>query len=309
MRLGSAWPRAAFSDLDEPARDAAARTLAALSDGHLERAFRHYGELHELVVPRLDAATAQRLKESEPDARAVSAVVGLVGLWRELPDIDLDRESIVEIIALHAARDEVPEDERTLLTVADSRREAQREWLLEVLRAEGVPVSHWWRRLLRTSKGGLGDRATVQVRRGPLVIAEREPPEQPAPLLQRRELEVAAMESGTDLGIWKSGDRLSLRWHVDAPGRIAVLHAAVSGSQAELSIVLPAAEAELSPRRIGELVEVEGLIESVPGTTEHAMVVVWLPEVVPAHYLRDILVRRRLPPESRVWLYRYRVVD
>ena len=63
-----------------------------------------------------------------------SALLGLIGLWDELPDIDVERENLIELLAQHAATPpafDVPPPDG--LAHHDGVSAAQRAWLDQVL--------------------------------------------------------------------------------------------------------------------------------------------------------------------------------
>ncbi len=60
-------------------------------------------------------------------------------------------------------------------------------------------------------------------------------------------------------------------------------------------------------RRAFEVVEVAGELTVVPDGPEQGLLCVWVPELLPPAWLQRALSTERLPPDSRAWLYRYRV--
>jgi hypothetical protein len=60
-------------------------------------------------------------------------------------------------------------------------------------------------------------------------------------------------------------------------------------------------------RRQNELVEVVGELSAVSGCSEHGLVVLWGPELLPPSWAAEVVARRRLPPAARVFLYHYTV--
>ena len=115
-----------------------------------------------------------------------------------------------------------------------------------------------------------------------------------------------APDSCTDLGEFQAGDRLTLQWQNPLPGQVAVLHAVGDEQQAELSVLVPQLESESVPRRHHEIIEVVGELSHVPAAF-HALLILWVPELVPPRWVSEVLVRHSLPPDARVWRYRYEV--
>ena len=303
---------------EEEARDLLARAQAGLLDEHPVGARRSLRRLHGLLVPVLDHALPD-VADLGADEAALSAGIGLVGLYRDLPDVDVERERPLDLLLHHAARaDGVPGDLdgaafAPLHGNDESAVETQWQAIDVLLAAEPLPRSRWWRRLTRGAAGPLGplgDRARVQVVRGAAIVLDRPPPE------AEGEGEVAqpgpagpAEVDHTDLGALRAGDRMTLQVPMPLPGRIAVFHAVGDEHEAELSLVLPGLAGEDALRRAYEVVEVVGELAAVPGTTKHGMVVVWAPELLPPGWVQRVLRERRLPPDARAWLYRYRLAD
>ena len=247
-------------------------------------------------MPALDEA----LLRERPDAgEALSAGAGPLGLWRGLRGLGIEQAPAAELLLFYAALADETEDSLSPVLTAEAQEE---QWAqLEArLRGEPLPRPSWWRRLARSGAGGLGDRARLQVQRGALIVLERLPP-------PPEEADADLFE--TDLGELAAGDRLTLQLPAPLPGRIAVLHAVGDEEEAELSVLLPASAAEEAPRRALEVIEVSGEVEPVAGTGERSLIVLWAPELLPAGWYRQVAPRRRLPPEARLWRYRYRVGD
>ncbi len=303
-RLHSGWRPIVSSAVAEQARDCVARAQAALLDEHDSGALRQILCLHDLLVPPLDAwVRSQAAKSGQDDGQAVamSAALGLFGLWNELPDIDVERESIEELLVFHAAHVDssfFPDGQGTALVP---------EQLEAALRKLPRPRSRFWRRLARRASGSLGDRGYITVQRGSTVVLERPPALSGS--------EPAAAESGneessdycSDLGELRAGDRLTLRFAMPLPGQLAVLHAAGDGYEAELALLLPQSVSEAVVRRHQEIVEVAGEIFAVPHCPEHGLCVLWGPELLPPSWGREVVLRRQVPPQARVFLYRYTV--
>jgi hypothetical protein len=91
------------------------------------------------------------------------------------------------------------------------------------------------------------------------------------------------------------------------PGKLAVVHATGDGYEAELSLLLPQDPSEAVTRRHHEIVEVVGELQAVPHYLEHGLIVIWGPELMPQSWANEVVVRRLLPSESRVFRYRYTV--
>ncbi len=302
------------SAVEEEAKDLLCRAQAALLDEHPGAARRSLRRLHELLVPALDQAFARTDKgcvENEESGGALSAGIGFPGLHGELPDLDVEREHPLELLVGYAARaGDVAFQAGCMSAMADDLAFAPvlsgdteglaAQWaaIEALLEAAPLPRSRFWRRLFRGIAGPLGDRARVQVVRGAAVVLDRPP------------LEAAGPVSGdprTDLGEFWDGDRMMLQLPMPLPGRVAVFHGAGNESEAELTLILPTLLGEDTPRRAHEVVEVVGELFAVAGKSEHGMVVVWTPELLPAGWVLRTLRERRLPPDSRAWLYRYRV--
>ena len=68
-------------------------------------------------------------------------------------------------------------------------------------------------------------------------------------------------------------------------------------------------------RRQHEVVEVVGELSAPPGApgspgptaAEHSLIVLWAPEVMPSRFALDVVERRRVPPDARLWRYVYSV--
>ena len=71
-------------------------------------------------------------------------------------------------------------------------------------------------------------------------------------------------------------------------------------------MLLPQLDSESGPRRHHEIIEVVGELSHVAGAS-HALLILWVPELVPPRWVQEVLVRRALPPEARVWRYHYEV--
>jgi hypothetical protein len=272
-------------ELEDQARDLLCRVQAALADEHRAGALRGLKALHELVVPELDRrlhAVMGRAAEA-----ALSSGVGLIGLWDELLDLDVERAVVAELLIRHAAGFEGEED----------AEDAARQWAGLEARLSGrpMPVRRWWRRMCLQAAGPFGDRARVLVQRGAVVVLDRPP---------------SPAESGwreTDLGTLQTGDRLTLQVQAPLPGRLGVLHGVGDGAEAEMEVLFPLMPAEEAPRRALEVVEVAGEVAAVPGAREQSLVVLWAPELVPPSWVYLGLARGRLLPEVRVWRYRYEI--
>lgn len=304
---GLAWQAAtlALRGVEEEAKTLATRAQAALLDDHLEGALRSFLQLHELLVPAADAwvaAHAARVGSSGPPP--LSSAAGLIELWQDLPDLDCERGSISEALLGHAAEsggdldpDGDEDDELFALALDAPTLVRQAAWLQSRLRALPVPRSRYFRRLARRARGGLGDRARVVIQRGPTTVLERLPaPEQTPP----------SGSFTTYLGSFQHGDRLTLQWQNPLPGQVAILHAVGDEQDAELTVLVPEHESESAPRRHHEIIEVVGELLHLPGAT-HALVILWVPELVPPRWVQDVLARKALPPDARIWRYRYEV--
>ena len=280
----------------EAARDAVAGAQAALLDDHVLGAQRQMLRLYDLLVPPLDAWMHERLTGRISDgAASVSAAAGLLGLWDEILDVDVERESIEELLVYYAAR---------LESDAAAAQLSTREEVEAQLAVAPRPQARFWRRLLRRAAGSVGDRGHITVQRGGQVVLERAPP-----------LESEPAELGEDapwsceIGDFLDGDRLILRWSVPLPGQVAVLHAAFANdeSEPELSLLLPQESGEAVVRRPNEIVEVMGELGALSQRPFHGLVVLWVPELLPPSWASEVTVRRRIPPDSRLFLYRYTV--
>jgi len=300
-----------LASLEEPARDLVARAQTAREGEQRGAMLRAFAALHELLVPPLDElierqSLASRLGAADTIAAPSSACLGLLGLWDELLDIDVERENILELLVVAAARVEAPE----ALPLPDglAARPAvfalQKSWLAQVLADRPLPVPQWWRRLTRRAVGPLGDRARLTVERQALRIFEKLPNLADA----ERAEDTAAT---TELGEFRAGDRLTLAVQVPLPGQLAVLHASGSAQTSSLEIVLPETVSEAVVRRHQEVVELSGELaaqrQADGSIAEQALVVVWVPELMPPSWIVDMLLRQGVPPEARVWRYLYLV--
>lgn len=283
--------------LEEPARDLAARAQSACDEGQRGAMLRAFAELHALLIPAIDALVEKQ--------STVSACLGLLGLWDELPDIDVERESILELVAMHAASSDspstlpIPEGLATEVVVMA----AQQLWLQQSLADRAIPQRQWWRRLTRRAHGSLGDRARLTVERASVVIFEHLPdPNAPSP-----------QTATTSIGELRTGDRISLAVQVPLPGQLAIVHATGDSQHANLDIVLPETVSEAVVRRHLEVVELHGELAAhklADGQwAEQALIVVWVPEVTPPSWIVDMRLRHGVPPASRVWRYLYRVSE
>jgi hypothetical protein len=304
---GAAFAAAAqaLREVEEQAKTLATRAQAAQLDDHPEGALRSFLQLHELVVPVADRWVATQLPADT--ASSLSSAAGLLELWRELPDLDCERHVVTEALLWHAAQagqgsasESESEDEGPLSLVLSAEALAgQAAWLGEQLRALPVPRSRYFRRLVRSARGGLGDRARVQVQRGALTVLERLPDSGPPG-------SVDGHTCTTALGRFAHGDRMTLQWQNPLPGQVAILHAAGDEHDAELTVLVPELDSEAAPRRYHEVIEVVGELSHVPGSG-HALIILWVPELVPPRWVLDVLARRGLPPEARLWRYTYDV--
>lgn len=282
----------------EPVRDLLAQAQAALADEHLEGALRALARLHSAVVPALDAHLSAA-------GQAPSSGVGFLGLFQDLPDLDVERESLAALLIEHAARLLEHEDLGEVpaagsLSSAEGRDPAaQWAWLAERLRAQPLPRSRWWRRLWRSAAGALPDEARLSLQRGAQIVWERVGADAAAAGLDD--------EAQTELGTLETGDRLTLQVPLTLPGRVAVLAAAGDEHQAELRVVLPQSALEDVPRRVLEVIEVLGELQPVPGAVEQSLIVLWVPELLPAGWAPRVVAQRRLPPGARLRRYRYQV--
>lgn len=302
-RLAAGWRPVLPPQLADAAADCVVRAQAALLDEHVEGALRQMLELYDLLVPPLDAAMQARLQaamaateQRDGQAAPISAAAGLCGLWDELPDVDVEHESIEELLVWHAGGVDPAEA---------SAQPAGRSEVAAALAALPRPRSHWWRRLSRRAAGGLGDCGHITVQRGSLTVLER-----PPPAAKRALAAVSSRRTyrwSSELGSFFDGDRLTLRWPMAQPGQLAVVHALEEGPDAELSLLLPKDPSEAEARRQHEIVELTGELDLVDDHLEHAMVVLWGPELLPPSWASALVARRQLPPEVRVWLYRYTV--
>ena len=315
---------AALAGVEDEVRTWAARAQAALADAHLPGAVRSFVQLHALLVPRIDRWLQGRLgDEAAAGATPLSSAAGLPGLWQDLPDVDGEHTSIGTLLVWHAADAEAllgaealaaaPLDLVIGLEPDDAQIAAQRTWLETQLLSGPLPHTRWWRRLIgpgpRTE--GLGDRARIAVQRGTQTVIERLPKtdadadgggDAPVPEGTAARLD----ELSAWIGALRDGDRLTLQWHVPQPGRIAVLHAHGDPARADFEVLWPQIESESGSRRQGELIEVVGEL-SADGDRERALVVVWVPAVLPPRWENDVLARRRLPPGARAFRYLFTV--
>lgn len=285
---------------EESAKDLIARAQTASDDGQRGAMLRTFAELHSLLVPSVDALIERQ--------STVSSALGLLGLWDDLLDIDVERESILELLVVYAAQLEAPETwplPDGLSTQADIFS-AQKTWLSGVLLDRPPPKRQWWRRLTRRARGPLGDRARLTVERAALRIFEH------LPSLD----EAGSPTATTRLGSFQAGDRLTLAVQVPLPGQLAIVHASGDERTASLDLVLPETASEADVRRYHEVVEVAGelsahtLSDSAPleeRFAEQALIVVWVPELMPPSWIVDMQLRYGVPPEARVWRYLYRV--
>ena len=115
-----------------------------------------------------------------------------------------------------------------------------------------------------------------------------------------------AADLTTPLGHFQHGDRLTLQWQNPLPGQVAILSAVGDEHDAELTVLVPQLDSESGPRRHHELIEVVGELAHVPGAG-HALLILWVPELVPPRWVHEVLARRALPPEARLWRYCYEV--
>lgn len=290
----------------EPSRDLLLRAQSACSDGQRGAMVRAFVELHALLLPRLDALVEKRSGLGSDEALG-SACIGLVGLWDELPDIDIERENLIELLALHAASPPVvdvlpPEG----LAHHEGIATAQAAWLAQVLGERALPAAQWWRRLARRARGPLGDRARITIDRKESETVQRICEHLPRP---GSDDELAAT---TSLGELRAGDQLTLAVQVPLPGQIAILHLCGDAQTARLDVVLPETVSEAVVRRHLEVVELHGELaterHSDGNLADQALVVVWVPEVMPPSWIVDMQLRFGVPPEARIWRYCYRVV-
>lgn len=299
-RLGSRWRPLLAPPVAELARDLVARAQAALSDQHRSGAERQLLQLYDIAVPPLDDWALSK------SADAHSVAPALVDLWYELPDVDAERESVEELLLWNAGH----RDESVLPPAAmapaqsESERASQRDWLQRALREAPEPRSSWWRRLIRRAQGPLGDCAQITLQRGNTIVLERSPAPNGSSV---------DPEATTALGPFQTGDRLTLRWQVALPGRVLILHAVGDEESADLDQLLPAPESDSRsegvPRRSQEIVELVGeLTEARSRTgTQHSLLLIWGPEMLPGTWGQDVLTRRCVPVGSRVWRYSYSV--
>lgn len=285
---------------EEPAKDLIARAQTASDDEQRGAMLRTFAELHALLVPSVDALIESR--------STVSSAVGLLGLWDDLLDIDVERENIIELLTVYAAQLEAP-DSWPLpdgLATHDEIVAAQQAWLTDVLTHRAFPKRQWWRRMTRRARGPLGDRARLTVERSALRIFEHLPHPD----------EASTPTATTRLGSFQAGDLLTLAVQVPLPGQIAIVHASGDETTASLDLVLPETSSEADVRRYHEVVEVHGELSahtlslSAPldeRFAEQALIVVWVPELMPPSWIADMQRLFGVPPEARVWRYLYRV--
>ena len=303
MRSPDVSPQALTTEDAEQARDLVARAQAALLDEHLEGALRSGQRLHALLVPALDRLAREQAADADGEG-VLSCGAGFAGLWRDLAAIDPERGDVARLLSWHAARAADRPGPFGLVRGGADDVAAQWAVLEQDLRAAGLQAPGWWRRLALSGDGsvpaGLGDRARVVVQRGAVVVLERLPPSDD---------DADDCELETVLGPLRTGDRLTLQIAAPLPGYVAVLHAAWTGpaAQVPLQVLLPQDLAEASPRRSGEVVEVTGEVEPVPGAAEQALLVVWAPDVTPPGWLGRLVASGRLAPQARLWRYRYQV--
>lgn len=290
----------------EPTRDLLLRAQAALGDGQRGAMVRAFVELHALLLSPLDALVEKRSGRG-PDDSPGSALLGLIGLWDELPDIDVERENLIELLAQHAATPpafDVPPPDG--LAHHDGVSAAQRAWLDQVLSVRACPTPQWWRRLSRRARGPLGDRARLTVERTQDATVRRIFEHLPRPGTDDD------WTATTDLGELCAKDQLTLAVQVPLPGQIAMLHLCGDSQTARLDVVLPETPSEAVVRRHLEIVELHGELatERLPdgSIADQALVVVWVPEVMPPSWIVDMQLRFGVPPEARIWRYVYRVV-
>jgi hypothetical protein len=278
-----------------------ARAQAALADEHLGGALRQVLDLYDLLVPPLDAWVKRQsgaAAQMGEDAAPMSAAIGLIGLWSELPDIDVERESIEELLVFYAAHADPASAPVNFSTPISTRQE-----LAAALALLPPPRSRFFSRFARRATGSLGDRGHITVQRGAQVVLERPPPVEPA-AQPKGGIEASFC---SELGPLCEGDRLTLRWVMPLPGNLAVVHAVGDGPEAELSLLLPQDASEAVTRRHHEVVEVVGELSVVPNCPEHGLVVIFGPELLPASWAKEMVARRSVPPQSRVFFYRYTV--
>lgn len=296
-------------ELEDQARDLLCRVQAALGDEHRAGALRGLRALHQLVVPALDLRLRVALGRAAEGA--LSSGVGLLGLWDELLDLDVERAGVAGLLIRHAADFEDGEGDEAFCLLPGQEQDAAdgeaRQWAALEGRLLGrpMPARRWWRRMRLQAAGPFGDRARALVQRGALVVLDRPPASPASPASIEKE---GAQE--TALGAIRAGDRLTLQVQVPLPGRLGVLHAAHGDEdegEAELEVLFPLMPAEEAPRRALEVVEIAGEVAALPGAREQSLVVLWAPELVPPSWVYQGLARGRLLPEVRVWRYRYEV--
>jgi hypothetical protein len=280
-------------EIAEAARDAVAAAQAALLDDHRRGAERQLLRLYELLVAPLDDWMRRRIGEAD-DGAVMSSAAGLLGLWEEILDVDVERESIEELLVFYAGRVDPATPAAQATTAAD----------VESLLARAPrPEARFFRRLERRAAGSLGDRGHITVQRGAQLVLER------APAMPDGEAPFAEPSWSCEIGDFIDGDRLILRWSVPLPGQVAVLHAAFSSdaSEPELSLLLPQDSGEAVVRRHGEVVEVIGEVSALSQRPFHALIVLWAPELLPPSWAGEVALRRRVPPDARLFVYRYTV--
>lgn len=293
MRRTAGFRSVVSTEIGEAARDAVAAAQAALLDDHRLGAQRQMLRLYELLVPPLDAWMGQQIGDSR-DGAPMSAAAGLLGLWEELLDVDVERESIEELLVFYAGRVDPASPAAQVSSPADVEA---------LLAAAPRPEARFFRRLERRAAGSLGDRGHLSVQRGAQLVLERSPP---AP---DGEAPFGDPPWSCEIGDFLDGDRLILRWSVPLPGQVAVLHAAFSSetSEPELSLLLPQDSGEAVVRRHNEIVEVIGELSALSQRPFHALIVLWAPELLPPSWASEAALRRRVPPDARMFIYRYTV--
>lgn len=297
MRRPAGFRSVVKAEVGEAARDAVAAAQAALLDDHRPGGERQMLRLYELLVPPLDEWMRRQVQASSGDAQdgaPMSVAAGLLGLWEELLDIDVERESIEELLVFYAGRVDSNSSAAQVSTPADVE---------SLLASSPRPEARFFRRLERRAAGSLGDRGHISVQRGAQLVLERSPP---AP---DGEAPFDDPPLSCEIGDFLDGDRLILRWSVPLPGQVAVLHAAFSSdaSEPELSLLLPQDSGEAVVRRHNEIVEVIGELSALSQRPFHALIVLWVPEMLPPSWASEAALRRRVPPDARLFVYRYTV--
>lgn len=295
MRRPAGFRAVVSTEIGEAARDAVAAAQAALLDDHRSGAQRQMLRIYELLVPPLDAWVRRQVAVSAAqDGAPMSVAAGLLGLWEEILDVDVERESIEELLVFYAGRIDSASAAAQVTTAADVE---------SLLAAAPHPEARFFRRLERRAAGSLGDRGHISVQRGTQLVLERSPP---AP---DGEAPFDDAPWSCEIGDFIDGDRLILRWPVPLPGQVAVLHAAFSSdaSEPELSLLLPQDSNEAVVRRHNEIVEVIGELAALSQRPFHALIVLWAPELLPPSWAGEVALRRRVPPDARMFIYRYTV--